>query len=85
MKRRITGFDTDELGDWRAELECGHLQHVRHNPPLTKREWVLTKAGRDSRMGFELDCKRCNEEAEKEESSNEDSEASVHARPGSIT
>ncbi|MEO8435710.1 MAG: DUF3565 domain-containing protein [Pyrinomonadaceae bacterium] len=62
MKRRITAFDTDDDGDWRAELECGHFQHVRHDPPLTTRSWVLTEEGRDSRTGLELDCKRCDEE-----------------------
>ena len=64
MKRQITEFDTDEHGDWRAELECRHFQHVRHDPPLTTRSWVLTEEGRASRIGFELDCKRCDEEAE---------------------
>ena len=66
MKRQITAFDTDDHGDWRAELECGHFQHVRHDPPLTTRSWVLTEEGRASRIGFELDCKRCDEELEKE-------------------
>jgi hypothetical protein len=56
----------DEHGDWRAELDCGHFQHVRHNPPLTTRSWALTEVGRASRVGFELDCKLCDEEAEKE-------------------
>jgi hypothetical protein len=64
MKRKIVGFETDEHGDWRAELDCGHFQHVRHNPPLTTRHWVLTEEGRSSRLGFELDCKRCDEEIE---------------------
>lgn len=64
MKRRITRFDTDEHGHWRAELECGHFQHVRHDPPLTTRHWVLTKEGRASRIGFKLDCKRCDDEVE---------------------
>ena len=68
MRRPITGFDTDEHGDWRVELACGHFQHVRHNPPLTTRPWVLTEAGRDSRIGFVLECKRCDEEAAKERS-----------------
>jgi Protein of unknown function (DUF3565) len=63
MKRRITGYGKDEHGDWRAELECGHYQHVRHNPPLVTREWVTTEMGRNSRLGFELNCKRCDEEA----------------------
>jgi hypothetical protein len=59
VKRRITAFDTDEHGDWRAAVECGHFQHVRHDPPLTTRSWLLTEEGRASRIGFELDCKRC--------------------------
>ena len=64
MKRQIIGFDTDEHGHWRAELECGHFQHVRHDPPLSTRSWVLTEAGRASRLGVVLDCQRCDEEAE---------------------
>jgi hypothetical protein len=67
MKRRIVGFDRDEHGDWRAELECGHFQHVRHAPPLATRTWVLTEEGRASRLGRELDCRRCEEEREAEE------------------
>jgi len=62
MKQAITGFEKDDDGHWRAILECGHRQHVRHDPPLTTRDWVLTQAGRDSRLGVELDCKRCDEE-----------------------
>ena len=62
MKRKIVGFDQDDESHWRAELECGHLQHVRHDPPLSTRPWVLTSEGRASRLGFELDCKRCEEE-----------------------
>jgi len=64
MKQKITGFNQDEHGDWRAELDCGHCQHVRHRPPLISRPWVLTEEGRASRLGFELDCKRCDEEGE---------------------
>lgn len=67
MKRRIIGFETDEHGDWRAALGCGHFQHVRHDPPLTTRHWVLTQEGRASRLGYELNCKRCDEEESLEE------------------
>ena len=63
MKRKIIGFDRDEHGDWRAALECGHFQHVRHDPPLITRHWVLSAAGRRSRLGFELDGKHCDDEA----------------------
>jgi hypothetical protein len=51
MKQKITGFDQDDE------------QHLRHDPPLTTRTWVLTEEGRASRIGFELDCKRCDEES----------------------
>ena len=44
MKRRITGFHEDEEGHWVAELECGHAQHVRHDPPWQSRPWVTTAA-----------------------------------------
>jgi hypothetical protein len=33
MKRAVIGFDKDEEGHWVAKLECGHGQHVRHDPP----------------------------------------------------
>ena len=59
MQRAIEGFHRDELGDWVADLRCGHGQHVRHKPPLWTREWVLTEEGRASRIGVELDCVRC--------------------------
>ena len=63
MKQKITGFELDDEGHWRAILECDHRQHVRHNPPLTSREWVLTDGGRRQKVGVELDCKKCDEEA----------------------
>lgn len=63
MKRKVVGFHTDEKGDWVAELECGHQQHVRHNPPFESRPWVLHEAGRESRIGQTLDCLHC-EQAE---------------------
>ena len=40
IQRRIVGYHQDQLGDWVAELECGHGQHVRHDPPWQVREWV---------------------------------------------
>ena len=63
MKRRIEGYDKDDEGDWRAKLECRHYQHVRHQPPLITREWILTEEGRASRIGAELDCKKCDEDS----------------------
>ena len=62
MKRIIKGFEKDDEDHWRAILDCDHRQHVRHDPPLVTRTWVLTPEGRDSRLGMELDCKRCDEE-----------------------
>ena len=58
MQRKITGFHLDEEGHWVAELECGHNQHVRHDPPYVERPWVITEHGRRSRLGQELNCVR---------------------------
>ena len=57
--RKIVGFHLDGNLDWVAELECGHQQHVRHNPPWTHRHWVTTAEGRHAHIGFELRCLAC--------------------------
>lgn len=59
MKRKIVAFEQDDENHWRAELECGHYQHVRHDPPLRTREWVLSERGRESKIGEELECRKC--------------------------
>ena len=63
MDRKIIDYHQDEEGDWVAELDCGHGQHVRHDPPLRSREWVLTEEGRNSRLGAEIQCRKCDEDA----------------------
>ena len=62
MEQAIVDFYKDELGDWIAKLACGHGQHVRHNPPWQNRPWVETEAGRQSRIGVMLNCKKCDSE-----------------------
>lgn len=42
MQRRIIGFHQDEESHWVADLDCGHAQHLRHDPPWTLRPWVVT-------------------------------------------
>ncbi|MGB1253987.1 MAG: DUF3565 domain-containing protein [Candidatus Promineifilaceae bacterium] len=64
MRQPITSFHQDELSDWVARLQCGHNQHVRHNPPLTNRPWVLTTTGRQKFIGQHLNCKLCDETEE---------------------
>ena len=59
VKRAITGFHIDEVGDWVADLGCGHGQHVRHRPPFVSRPWVVSDAGRKAMQGTELECVRC--------------------------
>jgi hypothetical protein len=61
MKQKITGFHLDSAAHWVADLECGHQQHMRHDPPWMERPWVLTEEGRRSRLGVQLECKRCDE------------------------
>jgi hypothetical protein len=62
MKQKIEGFEKDDEGHWRARLSCFHYQHVRHDPPMMVREWTLTEEGRSSRVGLELNCKKCDEQ-----------------------
>jgi uncharacterized protein len=57
--RRIVGFHLDEEGYWVAELECGHNQHVRHNPPWINRPWVVTPEGRAEALNEALPCRKC--------------------------
>lgn len=61
MKSPIIGYHRDDENHWVAELDCGHFQHVRHDPPWFNREWVTTGEGRKSMIGFELNCKKCDE------------------------
>lgn len=58
-RRRITGFHQDQESHWVAQLECGHNQHVRHDPPWFNRPWVVTEEGRAGTLGRTLDCKKC--------------------------
>ena len=59
MERSISGYHQDDVGDWVAELVCGHNQHVRHRPPFQLRPWVLTQPERAARIGTPLDCSLC--------------------------
>jgi Protein of unknown function (DUF3565) len=34
---------------------------MRHDPPWIERPWVMAEKGRNSRLGQELNCVRCNE------------------------
>ncbi|HEY4369497.1 MAG TPA: DUF3565 domain-containing protein [Steroidobacteraceae bacterium] len=61
MQRRIVDYHQDEEAYWVAELECGHQQHVRHNPPWFVRVWVTTPEGRSKAIGTTLECRRCDE------------------------
>ena len=62
-ERKVVGFRQDKQDDWVADLECGHTQHVRHNPPWMNRSWVMTDQGRRSRIGTALACKTCEEKS----------------------
>jgi hypothetical protein len=58
-RRAITGFRLDDEGQWIAELECGHSQHMRHRPPWQVRPWVLTAEGRARYIGVAIECPLC--------------------------
>jgi hypothetical protein len=58
-EQRIVGFHPDAESDWVAELECGHDQHVRHDPPWSERAWVTTPEGRAAASERRLRCLKC--------------------------
>ncbi len=59
MERLIVGFRQDERGDWIADLDCGHSQHVRHRPPFELKPWVVDAEIRNARIGTPRDCPLC--------------------------
>lgn|GEM_PF-437545 len=63
VQQPIIGYHRDDEGHWVAQLACGHNQHVRHDPPLVRRDWVQTEQGRTTMVGFHLSCKKCVEDA----------------------
>ena len=66
MQQKIIGYHQDEEQDWVARLACGHFQHVRHKPPFINRPWAISLVGRESMLGYELGCKKCDEGAVKD-------------------
>ena len=59
MHRSIVGFHQDLEQHWVAELDCGHCQHTRHEPPFFPRPWVITESGRSEHLGQLLNCLLC--------------------------
>jgi hypothetical protein len=59
MNQPIVGYHKDEEEDWVAQLQCGHFQHVRDNPPFICRPWVTTEKGRSAMLGHQLNCIKC--------------------------
>jgi hypothetical protein len=57
--RKIVGYHLDERFDWAAKLECGHQQHVRHDPPWNTRHWVTSSQERLQHIGQNLLCVAC--------------------------
>ena len=66
MNQAIVGYHLDENGDWVAELACDHYQHVRHEPPFINRPWVVSEKGRNTMLGHQLSCKKCDDGAAKD-------------------
>ena len=59
MLRHIVDFHADEVGDFVAELDCLHQQHMRHKPPFMNRQWVTTASGRAEQLGTAIVCSLC--------------------------
>jgi hypothetical protein len=58
-QRAIVAFRQDADGHWVADLECGHSQHMRHDPPWQNRPWVLTAEGRARFISVGVACRAC--------------------------
>jgi len=63
LKQKIVDYHQDEEQHWVARLSCGHNQHVRHDPPWSNRDWVVSEEGRNSMLGYQLNCVKCDEGA----------------------
>ncbi|MBA3582695.1 MAG: DUF3565 domain-containing protein [Gammaproteobacteria bacterium] len=59
MQRKIISFHQDADKHWTATLDCGHTQHVRHNPPWQNRPWILHAQTREKHIGKTLNCRLC--------------------------
>ena len=66
MLQAIIGFTSDEENHWVAKLQCGHNQHVRHQPPFVNRPWVINEATRMEKLGQQLNCVKCDHGAVKD-------------------
>ena len=73
VRREIVEYFQDEHGDWIAMLQCGHRQHVRHDPPWQNRPWTTDESGRQDMLGHKLICKECSELASSSQASTENS------------
>jgi hypothetical protein len=63
MKQSIVSFNQDDVGDWVAELACGHARHVRHEPPWQNYAWVNSEQGRQQKIGQLIECRLCDQQA----------------------
>lgn len=61
MKRHIVKYHQNKQEYWVAELDCGHKQNLRHNPPFIIRPWVKTVKGRQDHLGSTVNCAACDE------------------------
>lgn len=65
MKQKIVAYHKEDEDPWVAQLVGWHFQHVRRDPAWTNRTWVTDQEGRDSMRGFELNCKKSEQGAER--------------------
>ena len=69
--QRIVGFRQDAEHEWVATLECGHEQHVRHDPPWQVFPWILHEQQRVQRIGTQMYCRLCEAAAKLYDSTND--------------
>lgn len=59
MKCSITKFHLNRFQEWVADLECGHVVTMRHNPPYQDCPWIGSAKGRQAHIGDIQECVNC--------------------------
>jgi tellurite resistance-related uncharacterized protein len=59
VKQTIVNFHLDRFQEWVADLDCGHVVTMRHNPPYQECKWIGTAKGRQAHIGDIQECVNC--------------------------
>ncbi len=61
VPRTMLSFVRAADRDWSVLLDCGHIRHIRHRPPLSSYPWIDDPQGRAAHVGQRIECERCSQ------------------------